>query len=231
MLFAIRHGLIGHHLYHQFPDRAASAGGKRRRRGDDISRQQTQRLAPVHHHCNNGYVPIVIVIAFLFINGLQAISWEFLTQPPSNGMTEGSIMPTIFGTILLSLKRRLSPSRLVRRDDFPSPICQTRDSPVLFVSPFQPGQDCLNRLQLFGLGIFVLFLRTAPQSLLANDSRLDDTSRRNQHLGRSDLGRTAGISPGELEFGGHPLADRPQPGHAASATRDHHRSHSRRGVP
>jgi phosphate transport system permease protein len=48
-------------------------------------------------------VPIFLVILFIFINGIQAISWEFLTEGPRNGMTEGGIWPAILGTILLTV--------------------------------------------------------------------------------------------------------------------------------
>ena len=48
-------------------------------------------------------VPIFLVIIFILINGIQAISWEFITQPPRNGMTEGGIWPAILGTILLTI--------------------------------------------------------------------------------------------------------------------------------
>ncbi|HSG18851.1 MAG TPA: phosphate ABC transporter permease PstA [Anaerolineae bacterium] len=48
-------------------------------------------------------VPIILVILFIFFNGIQAISWEFLTQPPRNGMTEGGIWPAILGTLLLTI--------------------------------------------------------------------------------------------------------------------------------
>jgi phosphate transport system permease protein len=48
-------------------------------------------------------VPIFLVILFIVINGFQAISWEFLTQPPRNGMTEGGIMPAILGTVILTV--------------------------------------------------------------------------------------------------------------------------------
>jgi phosphate transport system permease protein len=43
------------------------------------------------------------VCAFLLRNGLPALSWEFLTQPPRNMMTEGGIWPCIVGTAILSL--------------------------------------------------------------------------------------------------------------------------------
>lgn len=46
---------------------------------------------------------LVIIIGFLVKNGISAISWEFLTQPPKNYMTEGGVWPCIVGTLLLSL--------------------------------------------------------------------------------------------------------------------------------
>ena len=48
-------------------------------------------------------VPVVLVILFIIINGASAISWEFLTAPPRNGMREGGIMPALLGTIILTL--------------------------------------------------------------------------------------------------------------------------------
>jgi phosphate transport system permease protein len=48
-------------------------------------------------------VPIILVIFFIFANGIQAVNWEFLTQAPRNGMTEGGIWPAILGTLLLTL--------------------------------------------------------------------------------------------------------------------------------
>jgi phosphate transport system permease protein len=43
------------------------------------------------------------IILFIVIKGLKAISWEFLTQPPKNAMTEGGIFPAIIGTLYLTL--------------------------------------------------------------------------------------------------------------------------------
>ncbi len=42
------------------------------------------------------------VCAFLVWNGLPAITWEFLTEPPAKAMTEGGIWPCIVGTALLA---------------------------------------------------------------------------------------------------------------------------------
>ena len=46
---------------------------------------------------------LVTIIGFLVMNGISAISWEFLTQPPKNYMTEGGVWPCIVGTLLLAL--------------------------------------------------------------------------------------------------------------------------------
>jgi len=45
--------------------------------------------------------PIIMTVAYIVKNGIGAISWEFITQAPRNGMKEGGIFPAIVGTILL----------------------------------------------------------------------------------------------------------------------------------
>jgi phosphate transport system permease protein len=46
---------------------------------------------------------LIIIVFFLLKNGWRAINWTFLTQMPSNAMTEGGIVPCILGTIYLSI--------------------------------------------------------------------------------------------------------------------------------
>lgn len=43
------------------------------------------------------------VCIFLLRNGLPAVSWEFLTEPPRRAMTEGGVWPCIVGTVFLAL--------------------------------------------------------------------------------------------------------------------------------
>ncbi|MCA1987857.1 MAG: phosphate ABC transporter permease PstA [Desulfarculus sp.] len=43
------------------------------------------------------------ILLFVLIHGLGALSWEFISQPPRNSMTEGGIFPAIMGTIYLTL--------------------------------------------------------------------------------------------------------------------------------
>lgn len=55
-------------------------------------------------------IPVALFIIFigymvfyLFSNGVNVISWEFLTQPPQKGMTAGGIVPCIVGTLYVTL--------------------------------------------------------------------------------------------------------------------------------
>jgi phosphate transport system permease protein len=46
---------------------------------------------------------LVIILGFIVIRGIGAISWEFLTAMPKDGMTKGGIFPAIVGTGCLVL--------------------------------------------------------------------------------------------------------------------------------
>jgi phosphate transport system permease protein len=46
-------------------------------------------------------LPVIIILSVLIAKGAPAISWEFLTQDPTNGMTEGGIFPALVGTVWL----------------------------------------------------------------------------------------------------------------------------------
>jgi len=46
---------------------------------------------------------LLIVVYFMVAKGWRAISWTFLTQPPTDSMTKGGILPCIVGTFLLSV--------------------------------------------------------------------------------------------------------------------------------
>ncbi|RLF50930.1 MAG: phosphate ABC transporter permease [Thermoplasmata archaeon] len=44
---------------------------------------------------------LFIVIYYIVANGIKALSWEFITQPPKNLGREGGIFPAIVGTLML----------------------------------------------------------------------------------------------------------------------------------
>jgi phosphate transport system permease protein len=48
-------------------------------------------------------VALLIIVYFLVAKGWRAINWTFLTQPPTEMMTQGGILPCIVGTLCLSL--------------------------------------------------------------------------------------------------------------------------------
>lgn len=50
-----------------------------------------------------GAIILIIILSFVAFNGIQILSWDFITQPPVEAMTKGGIFPVIVGTILLTV--------------------------------------------------------------------------------------------------------------------------------
>ncbi|MBO8169947.1 MAG: phosphate ABC transporter permease PstA [Thermoanaerobacteraceae bacterium] len=46
---------------------------------------------------------LVVILGDIVVKGAGVISWDFLTQAPTNGMTEGGIFPAVVGTFLVTL--------------------------------------------------------------------------------------------------------------------------------
>ncbi len=69
-----------------------------------MTRQQSHKLAKTLITVISALVvvPIVFVILFVIYNGIGALSWEFFTAPPRNGMREGGIGPALLGTVILT---------------------------------------------------------------------------------------------------------------------------------
>jgi phosphate transport system permease protein len=66
-------------------------------------KQRSQKLAfGTFRIMSFGIVAILIVIlSFILMHGFKAISWDFLTKMPEDGMTKGGIYPAIIGTLYL----------------------------------------------------------------------------------------------------------------------------------
>jgi len=106
-------------------------------------------------------LPIVLVIGSVVVRGASAISWEFLTSMPRDGMKAGGIWPALFGTLLLTLGT--------------SVICiPVGVGGAVYLSEYAPDNWVTRVIRLailnlagipsivyglFGLGLFVLFLR------------------------------------------------------------------------
>jgi phosphate transport system permease protein len=48
-------------------------------------------------------VPIIWIVAYILIQGMPAISWDFITELPRDGMRAGGILPAIVGTVYLTI--------------------------------------------------------------------------------------------------------------------------------
>lgn len=46
---------------------------------------------------------LFVILGFITIKGIRVISWDFLTEAPTEGMTSGGIFPAIIGTLYLVL--------------------------------------------------------------------------------------------------------------------------------
>ena len=48
-------------------------------------------------------LPILWVVGYIVVQGAPAISWEFISAMPRDGMRAGGVWPAIVGTVLLTL--------------------------------------------------------------------------------------------------------------------------------
>ena len=46
---------------------------------------------------------LAVIVGNIVVNGFSSVSWEFVSQPPREGLTAGGILPAIVGTAALVL--------------------------------------------------------------------------------------------------------------------------------
>lgn len=115
-------------------------------------------------------LPIIGLVVFIIVKGAPAISWEFLTSAPSNGMKEGGILPAIIGTLYLTLGTAI----------FSIPIGVAAG---IYIAEYAKDNTLTRLIRiaiinlagipsvvygLFGLGLFVLFLKFGTSILSAS---------------------------------------------------------------
>jgi phosphate transport system permease protein len=118
-------------------------------------------------------VPILFVVGAILVNGIRAIDWEFLTGMPRNGMKEGGILPAIVGTLILTLGTALvaipvGVGGAVYLSEYARDTWLTRSIRLAIINLAGIPSVVYG---LFGLGIFVLFLRFGT-SILAGSLTL-----------------------------------------------------------
>lgn len=106
-------------------------------------------------------VPILLVIGIIIVRGLPALSWEFISTAPRNGMKEGGIFPAIVGTILLTLGTALvaipvGVGGAIYLAEYARDTKFTRAIRLAIVNLAGIPSVVYG---LFGLGLFVLFLQ------------------------------------------------------------------------
>jgi phosphate transport system permease protein len=100
------------------------------------------------------------ILAYIFVNGFRAITWDFLTLAPTDSMTRGGIMPAIVGTLYLTVGAIAAALPL----GVASAIYMTEYARQgLLIRILRIGVNCLAGVPsvvfgLFGLGFFVVFL-------------------------------------------------------------------------
>jgi phosphate transport system permease protein len=105
-------------------------------------------------------VPIVLLLVYIFVQGIGAINWEFLTTFPRNGMKEGGILPAVIGTVVLTFGTAivsipLAIGAAVYLAEYARDTWLTRTIRLAIINLAGIPSVVYG---LFGLGLFVLFL-------------------------------------------------------------------------
>jgi phosphate transport system permease protein len=115
-------------------------------------------------------VPIVATVLYILIQGAPAISWEFLTGFPREGMRAGGILPAIVGTIYLTIGTAifsvpLGIAAAIYLAEYASDTPLTRTIRIAIINLAGIPSVVYG---LFGLGLFVLFLNFGTSILAAS---------------------------------------------------------------
>ena len=115
-------------------------------------------------------VPIVGVVVFITLKGAPAISQEFLLGFPRDGMRAGGILPAIVGTIYLTIGTAifsvpLGIAAAIYLSEYASDNIWTRTIRIAIINLAGIPSVVYG---LFGLGLFVLFLKFGTSILAAS---------------------------------------------------------------
>jgi phosphate transport system permease protein len=105
--------------------------------------------------------PILLVVGAMVFRGIGALDWEFLSAMPRAGMKAGGILPAIVGTLLLTLGTALAAVPVgvggaIYLAEYARDTPLTRAIRLAIVNLAGVPSIVYG---LFGLGVFVLFLR------------------------------------------------------------------------
>ncbi|MBN1611148.1 MAG: phosphate ABC transporter permease PstA [Polyangiaceae bacterium] len=114
--------------------------------------------------------PVLVILGMLVVKGAPAVSWEFLTADPVNGMTAGGIFPALVGTIwlvavALAISVPIGVSAAVYLSEYARDNWLTRAINLAIIN--LAGVPSIVHA-LFGVGAFVLFFRFGTSILAAS---------------------------------------------------------------
>ena len=115
-------------------------------------------------------VPILMIVIYIFVQGISAISWEFLTGFPEDGMRSGGIYPAILGTVILTFGTAIAVIPLgiaaaVYLAEYAVDNSRTRAIRLAIINLAGIPSVVYG---LFGLGIFVLAMQFGTSILAAS---------------------------------------------------------------
>lgn len=114
--------------------------------------------------------PIIGTVIYIFVQGWPAMSWEFLSGFPHDGMRAGGILPAIVGTLYLTIGTAI----------FSVPLGVAA---AIYLAEYAPDNKWTRLIRiaiinlagipsvvygLFGLGLFVIFLNFGTSILAAS---------------------------------------------------------------
>ena len=115
-------------------------------------------------------VPVVLVVGYIIQRATPALTWDFLSGFPSDGMRQGGILPAILGTFLLTLGTAvfsvpLGVAAAIYLAEYARETAWTRLIRVAIINLAGIPSVVYG---LFGLGLFVLFLNFGTSILSAS---------------------------------------------------------------
>jgi len=118
-------------------------------------------------------LPILLLVGYIVVQGAPAISWEFITAMPREGMHAGGVWPAIVGTVLLTLGTAVfavpvGVAVAVYLAEYARDTLSTRLIRLAIINLAGVPSVVYG---LFGLGLFVIFLRFGT-SILAGSLTL-----------------------------------------------------------
>jgi phosphate transport system permease protein len=126
-------------------------------------RQLTQRLgfALLTLVATFTIIPIVFILGYIFYRGFPALSWEFITGFPTDGLKAGGIYPAILGTVVLTFVTTIVAVPIgigaaIYLSEYATDNSWTKTIRIAIINLAGIPSVVYG---LFGLGAFVIFLR------------------------------------------------------------------------